>query len=67
MRNGTKLLKPEKGDAETETKSWKFRAQGVKRKVVLLHMQRAKAAGSTQLKRTTAFASVRFFDEECKV
>lgn len=47
MRNGTKLLKPEKGDAETETKSWKFRAQGVKRKVVLLHMQRAKAAGST--------------------
>lgn len=42
-----KVVGARKGEAETETKSWKFRAQRVKRKVVLLHMQNAKAAGST--------------------
>ena len=40
-----KVVGARKGEAESETKSWKFRAQGVKREGVLLHMQ--KAAGST--------------------
>lgn len=42
-----KVVGARKGEAETETKSWKFRAQRVKRRVVLLHMQNGKAAGST--------------------
>ncbi len=43
----SKVVGARKGEAETETKSWKFRAQRVKRKVALLHMQNAQAAGST--------------------
>lgn len=57
MRNGTKLLEPEK--AETETKSWKFRARRAKRSFVTY----AKSCRiDAQLKRggTTVFASVRF-------
>lgn len=56
-----KVVGARKGEAETETKSWKFRAPRVKRKAVLLHMQKRQSCRiDTQLKQgwTTAFASV---------
>lgn len=46
-----KVIGARKGEAETETKSWKFRATRVKkgeRKVVLLQMQNDKAAMDAQ-------------------